>query len=174
METAGLLRDNRSTRSTLLLSNKNGVCRRVPPHVIGNYEVRSHRFHVGMDLLFFFLCQKNIPQLMHQGETLLHWPAVQCLLHCAVRERRLVPYVDAGTSRQTENNVICLQSIGWSCCSLATPGRYMHCLCIPEPHLFPVGYGASDPDLPIFSTMRGNRVEEISLLQRQRRRRRCL
>jgi hypothetical protein len=86
MERAGICRDNRSTCSTLLLSDKDGFCRCVHPHVIADHEVRSHGIHVDTDLLFFFSCQKNIPQLMHQHETLLQGPAVQCLLHCAVRE----------------------------------------------------------------------------------------
>jgi hypothetical protein len=135
METAGIRRDNRSTRSTLLLSEEDGVCQGVPPHVIADHEVRSHRFHVSTDLLFFLSCQKNIPQLMHQRETLLLGPAVQCLLHCAVREWAMVPYMYSCASRKTENNIICLQSISWSCCSMATPSRFMHCLCIPEHHL---------------------------------------
>jgi hypothetical protein len=83
----------------------------------------------------------------------------------------MVLYVYSCASRQTENNVICLQSISWSCCSMATPGQYMHCLCIPEHHLVHCRRRSifSDSDLPIFSTMRGKRVKE-----QQRRRRRTL
>jgi hypothetical protein len=146
METAGICRDSWCS------------------HVIANHESQSHGFHVGTDLLFFFHCQKNISQLMHQHELLLQGPAVQCLLYCAVGKWAVVPYMDTSTSREKENNVIRLYSIGWSCCSLDTPGRYMHCLCVPEHHLIYCGRRSisSDPDLPILSTMRGKRVEEIS------------
>jgi hypothetical protein len=106
METAGVSRDNQSTRSRLLLSDEDGICRRVHVTLIADHEVPSHGIHVGLDMLFFFSCQYNVPQLMHQRKTLLQGPAVQCLLHCTIREGRVVPYMYSCASQQTENNII--------------------------------------------------------------------